>query len=241
MQKFDGVAEKLKRAEENIDNLDTEIATFFQKGDYPVLPKDDGELFLKAIEYHKNRFIPPRFSVLAGEIVHHLRSCFDHVAWHFSVGATPEHKWIDFPVLKERPANSDDRRRYKRKIELIQNAEALRLIERLQPYNAADPLDDALYIINDFDIVDKHRELVISFPTGTVFFPNEMRPIVENYQRAHPELNPLQVARHFQDHGILMPYISFRDFGRREVQPVIPGLVDLFNYTVDAVKQFAAL
>jgi hypothetical protein len=41
--------------------------------------------------------VPPRFSVLAGEIVHHLRSCFDHVTWNFSVGATPEHKRIDFP------------------------------------------------------------------------------------------------------------------------------------------------
>jgi len=38
-----------------------------------------------------------------------------------------------------------------------------------------------------------------------------------------------------------MPYISFRDFGRRELQPVIPGLVNLFNYTVDAVNGFRAL
>ena len=38
-----------------------------------------------------------------------------------------------------------------------------------------------------------------------------------------------------------MPYISFRDFGRRDFQPVIPRLVDLFNYTISAVKGFEAL
>jgi hypothetical protein len=74
-----------------------------------------------------------------------------------------------------------------------------------------------------------------------VFFPIEMRPIIENYQRAHPELDAGQVARHFKSYGTLMPYISFRNFGRREIQPVIPGLVDLFNYTVDTVKRFEAI
>jgi hypothetical protein len=241
VQDFTGIGAKLKRADENIFYLHEQIALFFQEGDYPVLPKSDREEFLKAIQYHRNRIVPPRFSVLAGEIVHHLRSCFDHITWHFSVGATPEHKRIDFPVLKQRPANSEDRRSYKRKIELIQNVEALRLIETLQPYNASDPLDDPLWIINDFDIVDKHKELVLSVPSGSVFFSNEMKPVIESYQRVHPELDAVEIARKFQSYGTLMPYLSFRDFGRRDFQPVIPGLVDLFNYTISVVKGFEAL
>jgi hypothetical protein len=51
MQDFEGIAEKLVRAEENLVNLDGEIADFFQKGDYPVLPEHDNELLLKAIKY----------------------------------------------------------------------------------------------------------------------------------------------------------------------------------------------
>lgn len=241
MQEFTGITAKLVRAEENIFYLDERVALFFQKGDYPVLPNDDREEFLKAIQYHKKRVVPPRFSVLAGEIVHHLRSCFDHVAWHFSVGATPKHKRIEFPIFKSKPVNSDDRRGYERKIELIQNDAARTLIEKLQPYNAANPLDDPLWIINDFDIIDKHRELVMSGPSGSVFFPTDMKPIIESYQWAHPELDPVEVARKFQSYGTLMPYISFMDFGGRQLQPVIPSLVNLFNYTVEVIRRFEAL
>jgi len=80
MQDFAGIAEKLKRSEENIYNLNSEIERFFEESDYPVLPENDRKTLLKAIEYHKNLVIPPRFSVLAGETIHHLRSCFVSVA-----------------------------------------------------------------------------------------------------------------------------------------------------------------
>jgi hypothetical protein len=121
---------------------------------------------------------------------------------------------------------------------LIQNTDTRRLIETLQPYNASNPVDDPLWVIHDFDIVDKHRELVLSVPSGSVFFPTDMKPIIENYQRVHPELDAVEVARQFQGYGTLMPYISFRDFGGRNFRPVIPGLVELFNYTLGAIKQF---
>jgi hypothetical protein len=184
MQDFEGIAEKLVRAEENLVNLDGEIADFFQKGDYPVLPEHDNELLLKAIKYHRNRTIPPRFGVLAGEIVHHLRSCFDHIVWHFSVGATDEDTWISFPVLREKPKNADGRKGFERKIERVNNPEVRSLIERLQPHNAPDPLDDPLLIIHHFDIVDKHRELVICAGTASRFFSADMQG-VSKLMRTH--------------------------------------------------------
>ena len=100
MQKFDGMAAKLKRAEENIDNLYIEMERFFNERDYPAFPKNDPELLAKATKYHENLIIPPRFSVLVGEIVHHLRSSFDHVVWHFSVGPVKDPKRVEFPVFK---------------------------------------------------------------------------------------------------------------------------------------------
>jgi len=241
MQDFTGIEAKLKRAEDNVFDLDEEITRFFEEGDHPILPQTDSKLFLEAIQYQRNRAIPPRFSVLAGEIVHHLRSCFDHIAWHFSIGATDKDKGIDFPVFLKEPVNADDGARFKRKVKRIQDPQALGLIKRLQPYNASDPFDDPLWIIHDFDIVDKHRQLVLSIPTGTVFFPVDMEPIIEAYKRAHPELDPVEVAHQFQDYGTLRPYISFRDFGRREFQPVIPGLVELYNYSLNVANEFKVL
>ena len=241
MQQFNGIAEKLIRAKENIFGLDSEIERFFQEGEYAVLPENDRKALLEAIEYHKNLVIPPRFGVLVGEIVHHLRSCFDHIVWHFSVGAIDEDTWISFPIFPEKPKNADDRRSFERKIKRVNDASVKSLVEQFQPYNATDPLDHPLLIINDFDIIDKHRELVVCYATGSVAFPTEMQGIIEGYKREHPELDSAEIARHFKGHGTPQPCISFRNFGRREIEPVIPGLMQLFNYTVDAVKRFESL
>jgi hypothetical protein len=241
VQDFTGINEKLIRAKENIFNLDSEIGRFFEESDYPILPENDRELILKAIEYHENRPIPPRFSVLAGEIVHHLRSCFDHVVWHFSVQTVKNIRKIEFPVFDKPPANHDGRKLFEGKIAGITNPDVLCLIEGLQPYNAADPIDDPLFIVNDFDITDKHKELVVCAGTGSMVFPPHMQSVIESYERAHPEADSAKIARHFKQYGIVKPYISFRNFGRREIQPIIPGLVELFNYAFNTVKRFEAL
>lgn len=241
MQDFTGIGEKLKRAEESIHDLYSEMEGFFQEGDYPVFPENDRKLLIRAIEYHKNRVIPPRFSVLAGEIVHHLRSCFDHVVWHFSIGATLADRWIEFPVFREKPIKKTDLARYERKIERITEPNVRSLIERVQPYNATDPADDPLWLIHDFDIVDKHRELILCVGTPSIVLPRNIQGILESYQRAHPQLDAAQVARHFKGHGASQPCISFRNFGRREVEPVTEGLIRLFNHAIGVVEEFRAI
>lgn len=241
MQDFAGIAEKLVRAKENIGNLDSEIEGFFQESDYPVIPQDDREATLKAIEYHKKLLIPPRFSVLSGEIIHHLRSCFDHIAWHFTVIQVKNIRKIEFPVFDERPVNHESRRLFEGKIEGITDPNVRNLIERFQPYNAPHPTDDPLWIIHDFDIVDKHRELVICAGTGTLVTPPEMREVMECYQREHPELDAAQLARDFKGHGVTQPNIAFRNFGRRKIQTVTVSLLKLFNYTISVVEEFRAL
>src|SRR5258708_27984155 len=114
---FEGVLERLKRTNENILNLQTEISVFFQEGKYPVIPEDDKKLLLEAIEYHKSRVIPSRFSVLAGEIVHHLRSCLDHVVWEFSTEAYRRDHFLrnEFPVFVAPAVHRDSISLYQRK------------------------------------------------------------------------------------------------------------------------------
>ena len=240
---FAGVKEKLKRTNENIRNLESELAAFLNEGEHAVLPEYDTELLLQAIKYHADRVIPPRFSVLAGEIVHHLRSCLDHIVWQFS---TPEHRkkdpWgIEFPILKERPVDKDGIARYERKVKGITDTDTLRLIELLQPYNAVDPVDTLIYIVHDFDRVDKHRELVLCIPTGAREFAPEMGAFVADYQRAHPELRAVDLAMNLKGYGKLVPQVSFKYFGRRHVQPLAPGLMELNNFIVRTIAMFADL
>src|SRR6266481_2405373 len=121
---FEGIDEKLKRADENIQNLKVEVSWFFKKCKYPKIPKLDDEKLAEALNYHHALKIPPRFSVLAGEIVHHLRSCLDHVVWELSDDAyrnSPNFRFIEFPLLEKRPSLKDKFTRYERKIKGVQN------------------------------------------------------------------------------------------------------------------------
>ena len=83
------------------------------------------------------RAIPLRFSVLAGEIVHHLRSCLDHIVWHFSNPAyrTDERKrrYIEFPDLKTRRVRVRFTQ-YQRKKKGITDPRVRKLILACQPY-----------------------------------------------------------------------------------------------------------
>lgn len=81
---FHGIACKLKRVDENIINLNDEIDRFFKECKYPIIPHPNNEQWQNAVNYHRELRIPLRFSVLAGEVIHHLRACLDHVVWHFS-------------------------------------------------------------------------------------------------------------------------------------------------------------
>lgn len=238
---FAGIAAKLDRAEQNIFNLNSEIERFFNESDYPAIPEHDHKVFLEALEYHKNRSIPPRFSVLAGEIIHHLRSCFDHIVWHFSTGPKQNNMPIDFPVCGEEPVKENELARFKGKIQRITNTEVRDLIERMQPYKSSNPLDDPLSIIHKLDIVDKHQEPLFCFNAGMRLFPQEILPLIEAYQQANPKLDPAHLASYLKGYGVLQPCIAFRNFGQRKLEPAIPALVVLLNYVTNAIDGFSRL
>lgn len=240
---FDGIDEKLIRSNENIRNLSVEITDFFGRTKYPVLPHSDKKLLLEAIEYHKSLEIPLRFSVLAGEIIHHLRSCLDHVVWVFSDPAVRvKHvRTIQFPILETRPSDKQSIANYEGKIIGVTKAEVRDGIERLQPYNASNPLDSPLLIIHKMDILDKHRELLICYSNGSFEFPPDMEDKFATYQSLHPDISSAELAYHFKDYGKVVPQVSFGDFGRRETQPVIEGLIELHNHVVSAIKTFSSM
>jgi hypothetical protein len=54
-------------------------------------------------------------------------------------------------------------------------------------------------------------------------------------------MDAAQIALKFQHHGTLLPEIAFSDFGRRKIEPVIPGLVQLFNFTTLRMRDFEGL
>jgi hypothetical protein len=248
---FDGVEEKLERADESIQNLHSEISRFFQECKYPVLPKLNDEKILEAVRYHKTLPIPPRFSVLAGEIVHHLRSCLDHIIWGMSDDASRlsrESKYIEFPILSTRPTPKDKFTRYDRKIQGVKNVDALSLIDKLQPYQRIDPINSPLAIIQKMDVTDKHKELVIINGTGMTegFAGADSSMLAREFLRhLHAAEGPQQLSpelkRQLDQHTKTTPQISFAEFGGWTIQPVVPGLIQLMNHVVRIVAGFEML
>jgi hypothetical protein len=241
---FDGVNEKLKRSHENIRNLESEITRFFQESKYPFVVDNNKKLIPEAIEYHQHRPIPPRFAVLAGEIVHHLRSCLDHIVWLFSESTYRESrdgKWIEFPILAARPSKEHLFTRYERKIKGLTNPVVRKLIEDLQPYNCRDPVDSLLFIIHKFDVIDKHRELVIVVSTGAIRLPIEVMDKFIRYKSGVPGSVPVDFKREFERDGEIVPEVALSEYGRAKTEPIVQGLSELQNYVVEIATTFYEL
>src|ERR1700727_2294958 len=245
---FAGIAEKLKRADKNTVNLQTEIITFIDSGDYPVVPHPDNKTWQEAVDYHRTKRIPVRFGVLAGEIVHHLRSRLDHVVWHFSSddARLRDANGIEFPIFENKPDPRDKNavQRYNRKIQGITNTKVLEWIEKVQPYNAgADAANDPLLIVHNMDRFDKHRELAMVDSSAIITFPPNMTEIYRKtllYREGKLPIseNPM-LSRALKDHAKVTPHVAFRQFGKRRAQPVISGLAKLFDEISVLVGVFA--
>ncbi len=241
---FSGIRERLIRAKQNILNLDAEIDGFFKTSKYPILSYEDKQLLLEASEYHRRRPIPRRFSILAGEIIHHLRSCFDHIAWQFSCPSYRVSKptKIEFPIFEVPPSQKPGRTGYEKYVKGIFNPAALILIEVFQPYNSPNPVDSPLSIIHKMDITDKHRELVLCFPTAAVPVSADIVNRYVRYKGGDPFVAPFdlgaEVIANFKRDPKIVPQVSFKNFGGRQIEPVVQGLTELQNFTVGVLGMF---
>lgn len=240
---FDGIAQKLCRSKENIRNLEVEANRFFQQSEYPIICDKNKQLIREALEYHKDRPVPLSFGVLAGEIIHHLRSILDHIVWQFSdpIYRQTHMKWIEFPILETRPAPKELFTRYERKIKGITKPLIRNLIEDLQPYNSRDPIDSLLLIIHNYDIIDKHRELVVVASAGAIQFPMEALARYIQHQCGLPGSLPVDLKGEFERHGDIVPQIAFNEFGRAKSEPVVQALSELQNFMVGVISEFDKL
>jgi len=224
-----GIEEKLKRADENILNLGVEINAFVKDSPDTGAAEPKGNKTQQWVNFHKDRVIPPRFGTLAGEIVHHWSSCFDHIAWGLSSDKyrRKHPTLIAFPILV-RPPNERGQARYDGNIEGIANSTARRLIEDLQPHKSANPADEPLAIIHELDRVDKHHTLVLVVPSFDAQLVIPRRFVLgrvigafvtnEDAFPAEPtDSGKLQISRQ----------VAFAEFGQRKNQAVVPSLTHL--------------
>lgn len=104
--------------------------------------------------------VPLRFSVLIGEIAHHLRSSLDHLIWQLVLanGAKGTGR-TEFPIFREPPKDAEGERPFGKKIAGVR-ADAVKAIRQMQPYNNPEPHLDPLWLVHELDRIDKHRLLL---------------------------------------------------------------------------------
>ena len=165
---------KTARAHEHLEALGTELKSFYDSSPYVIARFDNLESGRHVVSVKMND-VSDRTAILAGDFVHNLRCALDHAVFSLAVYATgniPGTR-LQWPVLETR----NDR------ILKLQTegapAEAVEIIESLQPYN--EGADGAfrrslLWQLHKLDIIDKHRRVVIGLHGLTCHFPDAINP-----------------------------------------------------------------
>src|SRR5690349_14014279 len=144
--------EKLSRAREHLQLLDTEVAVFMKSNPYRCTyerdPKDGSHVW--GVEVAKAA--PMRLSILVGDATHNLRSCLDHIVWQLSLltTATPYSR-SEFPIYDvefEPQSNECFDKRGRVKIQHVPYP-AKKYIESVQPYHGRDWPDSFLSLLHE--------------------------------------------------------------------------------------------
>ncbi|MGH6872586.1 MAG: hypothetical protein ACREHE_13880 [Rhizomicrobium sp.] len=261
---LEGCWAKIRRSDESIRNLKTEIDAFLNGNPkpYEVLRKfsPDGLEYLFIVK--GDPLSPLRFSVLAGEIVHHLRSSLDHLITALVIrnGSTPT-KNHHFPIC--RTAKSWSVSCKDGSTNRI-TATAKKIIDENQPDKSV-PDDDAhpLSVIHAMDIEDKHRLLTVVtqaaqlgdritlgtneeiartldvVPGRTIVGFGDPRP--KRMTREGVEVFKIVLGSPdptFQAEADIVPQVAFEKCGRAELVPVIDALLFMQNSVATTLDQF---
>src|SRR6266446_2245218 len=236
---------KIERAKEQIRNLKSEIDAFLESKSYTVISDDEPETGDRVFRISALREPPlgwDRWRVIVGEIVHDLRSSFDHLIWRLILanGGTPDDRTA-FPVarsVKEFEAG------YQRIVKGA-STEAMRLIESLKPYKGSD--NPILYALHRLNITDKHHLLVtvgtirdsVAFNSDTqIRFTIRSPFLLENGTIVH------RIEARFRDQPDvdMNPYfhfeVAFGEPGIFEGKPLIEGLTQLAEATNGIISIF---
>lgn len=172
------IREKLKRANEHIEQLEREVEAFLDEAPNRSIINDNPETTKVFEEFHRNRTVAPRLSVVTGDGLYQLRSSLDHLicALIKRERGNPTNN-TQFPIVVWR--TKEQLRRYDRQIAGISRPEVLATIERFQPYHGATPRNELLAVLKALNNADKHRSLVLSIvvPERRIEFRSSLGPL----------------------------------------------------------------
>ena len=260
--RLQGISAKVQRAEENIRKLNDEITAFLSRNPNPY--NVTGEFENNGLEYVVKAYgkldIPLRFSVIFGEIIHHLRSVFDYLICALveeqSGTPTRAHK---FPVCFS--ASEFAETSMNGCIDGI-SASAVTLIESVQPYNTEIPTTCILGVLTELDNTDKHQLLILFntvvgvqpiIPVGQANdSPDTTNPAIKliSPPDTHSRVASNEGVEVFRV-GLTAPdpsfyvdakvstKITFQIGGLPDYLDIVPTLTTMLQYTARTIKKFS--
>lgn len=146
---------KIERSKELLNELREELNTFRQQEPYKISIKRDSKTRRPIYYISHATPLPPRIALLSGEVIQHLRSALDNLAYNFFQKESPdeEGKHIYFPIF-------DDVTKYvqeKEKRTVGMSDACKKWIDSLSPYKGGN---DVLWQIHKLNNIDKHRLLI---------------------------------------------------------------------------------
>ncbi|MGO4684320.1 hypothetical protein [Hyphomicrobium sp. 2TAF46] len=162
-----GVRAKIERADECVQNLNNEIRAFVGADPRPYLIVKEFENDARdyVFKVRRARAIPDRFAVLAGEIIHHLRSSLDHLFCALVERAGKKvQRGHAFPICASK---KEFRKACEKGAIKDIAASAAEIVTRVQPCNASTtPRDTILSAVREMNNVDKHHLLLVTAATA---------------------------------------------------------------------------
>jgi hypothetical protein len=238
--------DKLYRAKEHIAQLERELAIFENEAPYGPIVNDDPQRAKSFLDLWQNRRIPPRFSIIAGEVIYQLRSSLDHI--HQALirrdGGTRTTQ-TQFPIWTFKPVTPKELRRYQAQVNGITRRKVLAAIKRHQPYTRRTRLDGKqwLGIMNMMGNTDKHHApisivgVVDARLTQSKKLSNRFTLTEDVRDDGAPLAVPLPMGGDFVEvthvERRLAPYVAFKEFGKapypQPLAPVLSQLADAVN------------
>lgn len=169
---------KVERARQHLKELDQEVRRFVEVDPYRLLLESDPDAAQGIVRFRTvgNRPIraPLRFGLMAGDVIHNLRSALDHVVYELAIKGGGGGDRSQFPIIEK----ADEYRRHEgRFLEGVVEGQRA-IIEGLQPYHVRtahesglppvltprDALASNIYLMSlgRLDNIDKHRILLPS-------------------------------------------------------------------------------
>ena len=154
-ERLAGVAAKIDRANELLDEIRAEAEAFLAGPSYELRGVYDATTHTWEQRVHIVREPPLRLGVIVGDYVHNVRSALDQLVWQLVLlnGGKPTRR-NQMPIEDTPAKSAESAKRMLRGVSVGHRAS----LERAQPYHAAgDLIEHPLRVLRELSNLDKHR------------------------------------------------------------------------------------